>query len=348
VLEENPVPAVWIANDISAMDPAFLRRFLLPVAFTTPPRAVRRQMAERHLGDLGLSPGLLDALADDDALAPAQLGAARRLLDLQPGAAPETAVREGVAALRTLLHGAPAPRRRRAATAFDAGYLNLAGGPSPRALAEALRRTGQGSLCFYGPPGTGKSALAEVLAQALDRELIARQASDLVSAYVGETEQALARLFQDHDPERCLLLLDEVDSFLAERRAARHLWERTQVNELLQQLERYPGIFIAATNLMSGLDAAALRRFDFKLHFRPLNTAQRLRLFAREALGDEAAVVPPALAHELRALEGLTPGDYATVCRQRVLLGEDPGPEGFLAGLAREWRLRQAGAGVAA
>ncbi|WP_242470718.1 AAA family ATPase [Thiocystis violacea] len=340
ILEENRVPALWIANATDGMDPAFLRRFLLPVAFVTPPRSVRRQMAERHLGGCGLAPDLLDELAADPALAPAQLGAARRLLDLRPAAPPEATVRAGVAALRTLLHGAPAPRRRTPATDFDVAYLNLTGGLAPSAIAQALHRQGRGSLCFYGPPGTGKTALAEVLAEALDRELIARQASDLISPYVGETEQNLARLFRECDPTRTVLFLDEVDSFLSDRRQARHSWERTAVNELLQQMETYPGIFIAATNLMAGIDGAALRRFDFKLGFRALNPAQRRGLFAREALGDETATIPPDLARSLDGLQGLTPGDVANVCRQQTLIGERLTPEQFLRRLAAECRLK--------
>ena len=342
MLEENPVPAIWITNATDGMDPAFLRRFLLPVAFTAPPRSVRRQMAESHLGDCPVPPTLLDELAEDAALAPAQLGAARRLIDLQPDDPAEQTVRAGVAALRTLLHGSPAPRRRRQGTTFDVAYLNLAGGILPRAMVRALERNGHGSLCFYGPPGTGKTAFAEVLAEALDRELVVRQASDLISPYIGETEQNLARLFRECDPALTVLLLDEVDSFLADRREARHSWERTQVNELLQQMERYPGIFIAATNLMSGIDAAALRRFDFKLQFRPLNSVQRVSLFAREVCGDARAPVPPELVRSLDTLHNLTPGDFATVCRQRALLGETLTPEQFLRRLAMECRLKQA------
>ena len=162
-------------------------------------------------------------------------------------------------------------------------------------------------------------------------------ASDLLSPWNGETERNLAALFRDGDPRRTVLLLDEVDSFLSARQA----WERTQVNELLQQMERYPGIFIAATNLISGLDPAALRRFDFKLHFRALTPAQRRALFAREALGDDQAPVPEAFARPLDALTGLTPGDFATVCRQRELLGEALTPEQFLRRLAGEWRMKQ-------
>ena len=76
------------------------------------------------------------------------------------------------------------------------------------------------------------------------------------------------------------------------------------MNELLQQIEHFPGILIAATNLMDGLDAAALRRFDFKLHFRPLAPAERLALFAREALGaaHAAEAIPPLLARKLQSL----------------------------------------------
>jgi hypothetical protein len=148
ILEENPVPAIWISNQTRGMDPAFQRRFLLPVAFVTPPRSVRLQMAERHLGDLGLPPTLLEELAADDKLTPATLGAARRLLDLRPDAPQETTVRRNIAAMRRLLHGAPAPRRREQATDFDVGYLNLAGGIQPVALVQALKREGTGRLCF--------------------------------------------------------------------------------------------------------------------------------------------------------------------------------------------------------
>jgi transitional endoplasmic reticulum ATPase len=341
ILEENAVPAIWITNRTEGLDPAFLRRFLLPVACGTPPRSVRRQMAERHLGEAGVPPALLDELAADAALRPAALGAARRLVGLRPDASPEQAVREGVAAIRTLLHGAPAPWQRPMTTAFDVAFLNLAGDLSPSAIVRALDRRGRGSLCFYGPPGTGKTAFAEVLAEALDRELVVRPASDLISPFVGETEQNLARLFREADPRHTVLLLDEVDSFLADRSQARQQWERTQLNELLQQMERYPGIFIAATNRMSGLDAAAMRRFDFKLHFRALNPAQRRALFAREALGDAEAPLPPEVERHLASLEGLAPGDFATVCRQQALLGERLSPQRFLRRLAGECRFKQ-------
>ena len=112
MLEENPVPAIWITNDAESMDPAFLRRFLLPVAFKTPPRVVRREIVARCLGHAVTSDDLLDELAADSALVPAQFSAARRLLDLQPAADPATVVRGGIAATRRVIHGGAVPQVR--------------------------------------------------------------------------------------------------------------------------------------------------------------------------------------------------------------------------------------------
>ena len=262
--------------------------------------------------------------------------AARRLLDHQPLADPATTVRHGVAALRNVLHGSRQPRRRRTGTAFDLMFLNLGGQDQPPAILQALQRHGEGSLCLYGLPGTGKTAFAEALAEALDRELIARSAADVLSKYVGETEKNLAQLFQDHDPAQSILFLDEADSFLSDRQQATRTWERTQVNELLQQMEAYPGIFVTATNAIEAIDRAALRRFDFKLEFRALNINQRRALLARETLGDPQAPLPELVRQALEKMNALTPGDFATVKRQERMLDERFTPEQFLRRLFQE------------
>jgi SpoVK/Ycf46/Vps4 family AAA+-type ATPase len=80
-------------------------------------------------------------------------------------------------------------------------------------IVEALKARGHGTLCFYGAPGTGKTALGEHIAQALERPLIVKQASDLMSKYVGETEQNMAAMFREAEAEKAVLLLDEADSF---------------------------------------------------------------------------------------------------------------------------------------
>src|SRR4029077_14887669 len=101
----------------------------------------------------------------------------------------------------------------------------------------------------------------------LDSPLIVRRCSDLLSPFVGGTEKHLADAFRDAKDERSLLLLDEADSFLRDRRHATQTWEATQVNELLQQLEAFTGVVACTTNLFHELDQAALRRFAFRIRF---------------------------------------------------------------------------------
>jgi SpoVK/Ycf46/Vps4 family AAA+-type ATPase len=75
-------------------------------------------------------------------------------------------------------------------------------------------------------------------------------------------------------------------------------------------------VFIASTNLMDGLDQAALRRFDLKVKFGYLRPAQAWDLFEVhcESLGLPA---PDASARAaVERLATLTPGDFAAISRQ--------------------------------
>jgi len=340
-LEHNPVPTVWISNAVDAMDPAVLRRFLLPLEFRIPPRPVRRAMAAQELGAGGVSVALLDELAADAALSPALLAAARRVIELLPAHDPDEAVRDGVAALRALLPRSPASALRRPVLRPDASLLNVEGVSSASALITALQRSGRGRLCLYGLPGTGKTQFAELLADALGRELTVAGPSTLLSAYVGETERNLAELFRNADPKQVVVLLDEADSFLSDRRDAQRVWERTQVNELLQQMERFDGVFIATTNLIDTIDPAALRRFDLKIGFHPLSAPQRERAFA-SALGvPPDQPLPETLRRRLADLTDLTLGDIASVCRQQAVLGESLPAELFLQRLRNEHAMQR-------
>ena len=186
----------------------------------------------------------------------------------------------------------------------------------------------------------GKTALAEHIAQTLGRPLMVRQASDLVSKFVGETEQALARMFEAAQAEQAVLLLDEADSFLRSRRLAERNYEITEVNEMLQGMERHAGLFICTTNLFEELDEAALRRFTFKIQFKPLSAEQRQRMFVAEALQGQEADLDGERRSRLAALDQLTPGDFAAVQRQAELLGQALTPDEFLSQLEGEHRLK--------
>ncbi|WP_036249749.1 ATP-binding protein, partial [Methylibium sp. T29] len=229
---------------------------------------------------------------------------------------------------------------RPAVTRYDLGLLNVDSRFELPRIVEALQRRGCGTLCLYGPPGTGKTALAEHIAHALQRPLVAKRASDLVSKYVGETEQNLARMFDEAQREGAVLLLDEADSYLRSRQRAERNYEVTEVNEMLQGMERFGGVFVCTTNLFDELDEAALRRFSFKIRFKPLEAPQRERMFVAEALGGDAAALTAEQRTRLAALDVLTPGDFAAVQRQVELLGDVFEPDGFLSQLEAEHRVK--------
>ena len=132
----------------------------------------------------------------------------------------------------------------------------------------------------------------------------------------------------------------EADSFLLGRRGAQRHHELSEVNEMLQGMERFRGVFVCTTNLLERIDAAALRRFSFKILFKPLRPEQRLTLFAREALGAVDAPLEQSWRARLLRLDQLCLGDYAAVSRQLEILQESLDPEGWLEQLEAEHRLK--------
>jgi SpoVK/Ycf46/Vps4 family AAA+-type ATPase len=117
---------------------------------------------------------------------------------------------------------------------------------------------------FAGPPGTGKTICAEAIAHALGRRLLLVRYAELESLWAGETPKNVAAVFRRAREERAVLLFDEADA-LATRRSTsvQHGYERelnATVSVLLQELERYDGVVIFATNLAANFDPAFERR----------------------------------------------------------------------------------------
>jgi SpoVK/Ycf46/Vps4 family AAA+-type ATPase len=114
----------------------------------------------------------------------------------------------------------------------------------------------------------------------------------------------------------------------------------TEVNEMLQGMERFAGIFVCTTNLMDRIDQAALRRFAFKIRFKPLNAQQREKMFVTEALDGDASRFATEQRARLAKLDQLCPGDFAAVKRQVEILAARLAPEEFLEQLEAEHRIK--------
>jgi len=353
ILETNPVPVIWVTNRIEQIDPAFRRRFQYHLLLKSPPPGARETLVARALQGAPVSAGFAARLAERRALTPAQIRTAVRFAQLAHGAQAQGAsqAQDGGSEFEALIqrqlgnadqalgHGGERGARE-VVTGYDLSLLNVESRFELPRIIEALRRRGHGSLCFHGAPGTGKTALAEHIAQSLGRALLIRQASDIASKYVGETEQNMARMFAEAQSEGAVLLLDEADSFLRSRRLAERRYELSEVNEMLQGMERFGGIFVCTTNLFEELDEAALRRFTFKLRFHAQKPEQRERMFVAEALGGDGALLSDEQRARLAALDQLTAGDFAAVKRQVQILGEAFEADEFLSQLEGEHRVK--------
>ena len=342
ILETNPVPVIWVTNRIEQIDPAFRRRFQYHLELKSPPPGARQALVARALAGVEVSETFAARLAERRGLTPAQVRTAVKFARLAGGAASAEALieRQIGNADKALGQGGAERGARHVVTHYDLGLVNTESRFEVPKIIEALRRKGLGTLCFHGPPGTGKTALAEHLAQRMERPLLVRQASDIMSKYVGETEQNMAAMFAEAEAEQAVLLLDEADSFLRSRRMAERNYEVSEVNEMLQGMERFAGVFICTTNLFDELDEAALRRFTFKVRFKPLTAEQRERMFVAEALDGDAARLSAERRERLATLDALTPGDFASVKRQTDVLGESFEPDEFLSQLEAEHRVK--------
>jgi len=342
ILESNAVPTLWVTNRIEQIDPAFRRRFAYHLELKSPPPGAREQLVRKTLEGVSVSEAFTAKLAGRKGLTPAQIRTAVRFAELAmtEGGSVENLIERQLKNADLALGTPDALGARRSVTTYDLDMLNVETRFEIPRIVEALKARGHGTLCFYGAPGTGKTALAEHIAKAIGRPLIIKQASDLMSKYVGETEQNMAAMFKEAEAEKAVLLLDEADSFLQDRRGAQRTYEVTEVNEMLQGMERFDGIFVCTTNLLDRLDQAALRRFTFKIKFMPLTGEQRERMFVTEALAGDAAQLTHEIKLRLARLPQLCPGDFAAVKRQTDILAVAFSAEEFLEQLDAEHRIK--------
>ena len=289
--------------------------FELPV----PPKRQRERILKECCGDF-IDADRISRIAESETLAPAVVAKASSVVRSIQNVLGE---KKACSAFEQLIsntleaqgHG-PLVRHdlNRLPDIYDPNFINS--DEDLKLVAAGLVSARSGRLCLFGPPGTGKTAYGRWLAQQLGIPLLVKRASDLMSMWAGECEKNIAKAFRQAEADGALLLIDEVDSFLQDRRGAHRSWEVSQVNEMLTQMESFPGIFVASTNLMGGLDQAALRRFDLKVKFDYLRSDQAWGLLSRYCTKLGLNSPESAALARISRLQRLTPGDFAAVERQ--------------------------------
>lgn len=346
-LEENPTPTIWISNKVRHLDEAFLRRFDLVIHVSSLPARAKGNLLRKVLPAQVLDEREIRRYASQRELSPAMLTRLAAVA-IGDGANGNTDVRRNMQILsshymKTLGATPPSFSNLAPILKHDLELLNT-DIPLQPVIDTMTRSTTGARLLLHGLPGTGKTAFGRAVAERLDRPLLQRQASSLLSMWLGGTERNLREMFDEARQEDGILLLDEADSFLRDRSNARAHWEATQTNELLTQMETFDGVFICTTNRLNDLDPAALRRFDLKVEFRPLCNAQRLELVHQccVSLGICADFNKSSLAGRVHALDGLTPGDAAAALRRLSISGEPCTIDSLLSALATECRYKPA------
>ena len=354
LLDTIKTPTVWITNlPARALDESTRRRFDYSIHFdklTAPQRlAIWKNSVQQHK---------LDALFDDAALeefsrryetsAGGVALALRNIANLAPCKEDAPALVAKLMEPHCELLNIKPDDNLLPAKDYSLAGLNIKSATSLERIVEAVRRFQTESttaaragaspdrprmnLLLSGPPGTGKTEFVKFLGKTLDTKILVKMGSDLISKWVGETEQNIAKAFREAKSEKAILFLDEIDGLMQSREGAQRSWEVTQVNELLQQMENFAGVLIAATNFPDGLDAASLRRFTFKLEFAHLDDAGKKHFFERMF----GVTLMREDALRLEKIPDLSPGDFRTVRQSLYYLGADTTNADRLAALEQE------------
>ncbi|MGZ4856846.1 MAG: CDC48 family AAA ATPase, partial [Methanobacteriaceae archaeon] len=124
-------------------------------------------------------------------------------------------------------------------------------------------------VLMHGPPGTGKTLLAKAVANETEAHFIAIQGPEIMSKYVGGSEERLREFFEEAEENApSIIFIDELDAIAPKREEVSGEVERRIVAQLLTLMDglktRGQVVVIGATNRPDSLDGALRRpgRFD--------------------------------------------------------------------------------------
>lgn len=135
-------------------------------------------------------------------------------------------------------------------------------------------KAGITKFLFEGEPGTGKTETVKQIARILERELYVIDFDAVIDSKLGQTSKNLASVFAElknlSQPERVIILFDEIDAIALDRVSSNDLREMGRVtSSMLKGLDGLSDdiVLVATTNLYKQFDKALLRRFDMVVNF---------------------------------------------------------------------------------
>ncbi|CAM6025045.1 unnamed protein product [Sphagnum balticum] len=201
----------------------------------------------------------------------------------------------------------------------------------------------QKGVLLFGPPGTGKTLLAKAIAKESSAVFINVKTSTLMSKWFGDAQKLVTAVFTlAYKLQPAIIFVDEVDSFLGQRRVAEHEALTNMKTEFMALWDGFSTdqdarvMVLAATNRPWELDEAILRRLPRAFEVGMPDKQQRASILKVILKGEDVA--ENLDIDRLASLcEGYSGSDLSDLCKQaaylpiRDLLEEEKlHPEGFI------------------
>jgi len=189
-------------------------------------------------------------------------------------------------------------------------------------------------ILLFGPPGCGKTLLAAAVATEIDAKFVSVDAASIMSKWLGEAEQNVAKLFNSVrksalEGKPAIVFIDELDSLMGKH--SNEVGGEIRVrNQFLKEMDgiidkgkKLHVYVIGATNKPWDLDWAFIRRFQKRILVPLPDHHSRLMMF--KLYTSDLQLAPDVDLHELARLsEGFSGSDIRDVCQSAhlKLIGE--------------------------